>query len=101
MNAENLSPAFEVLLTHLLQWQYQSERRNRSWTLTIIGQRKKVNRCLKNSPSLKHKLTESVEEAYDDAIIAAEQETEISRTLFPSGCPWTVEQIINSEFYPD
>ncbi len=60
-----------------------------------------MSRCLKNSPSLKQKLTESIEEAYEDAIIAAKQERQLSRTLFPEACPWSFEQIMSREFYPD
>ncbi|QAX80328.1 DUF29 domain-containing protein [Yersinia hibernica] len=96
-----LESRLEVLLAHLLKWKYQEGRRSRSWMLTIIGQRQKVSRCLKESPSLKHKLNESLEGAYSDAIIAAERETQISRNVFPDTCPWTFEQIMDSEFYPE
>ncbi|RAP69463.1 DUF29 domain-containing protein, partial [Candidatus Erwinia dacicola] len=95
-----LESRLEVLLAHLLKWKYQEGRRSRSWTLTIIGQRQKVSRCLKESPSLKHKLNESLEAAYGDAIIAAERETQISRNVFPDICPWTFEQIMDADFYP-
>lgn len=95
-----LESRLEVLLAHLLKWKYQEGRRSRSWTLTIIGQRQKVSRCLKESPSLKHKLSESLEGAYSDAIIAAERETQISRNVFPDTCPWTFEQIMDTDFYP-
>ncbi|HGM5420636.1 TPA: DUF29 domain-containing protein [Serratia liquefaciens] len=95
-----LESRLEVLLAHLLKWKYQEGRRSRSWTLTIIGQRQKVSRCLKESPSLKHKLNESLEGAYSDAIIAAERETQISRNVFPDTCPWTFEQIMDTDFYP-
>lgn len=96
-----LESRLEVLLAHLLKWKYQEGRRSRSWTLTIIGQRQKVSRCLKESPSLKHKLNESLEGAYSDAIIAAERETQISRNVFPDTCPWTFEQVMNNDFYPE
>ncbi|MDQ9130390.1 DUF29 domain-containing protein [Serratia fonticola] len=96
-----LESRLEVLLAHLLKWKYQEGRRSRSWTLTIIAQRKKVKRCLRQSPSLKHKLNESLEDAYGDAVIAAESETQISRSVFPVQCPWTFEQIMDDEFYPD
>jgi hypothetical protein len=95
-----LESRLEVLLAHLLKWKYQEGRRSRSWTLTIIGQRQKVSRCLKASPSLKHKLSESLEDAYSYAIIAAERETQISRNVFPDTCPWTFEQIMDTDFYP-
>ena len=95
-----LESRLEVLLAHLLKWKYQEGHRSRSWTLTIISQRQKINRCLKESPSLKHKLNESLEGAYSDAIIAAERETQISRNVFPDTCPWTFEQIMDTNFHP-
>jgi hypothetical protein len=96
-----LESRLEILLSHLLKWKYQAGRRSRSWTLTIIGQRQKVSRCLKESPSLKHKLSESLAGAYSDAIIAAERETQISRNVFPDTCPWTFEQVMDNEFFPE
>src|SRR5471030_3288613 len=58
----------EVLLAHLLKWQFQPIRQSRSWTSTINLQRKKVSRCLKESPSLKHRLEASLSDAYEDAV---------------------------------
>jgi len=96
-----LESRLEVLLAHLLKWKYQAGRRGRSWTLTIIGQRQKVSRCLKESPSLKHKLNESLAGAYSDAVIAAERETQLSRGVFPDTCPWSFEQVMDNEFFPE
>lgn len=100
-SAENeLESRLEVLFIHLLKWQFQSERQSRSWTLTIEEQRRKIDRRLKKSPSLKHKLPEILENAYGDAIIGAERETNIKRNVFPTTCPWTFEQVMNNDFYP-
>lgn len=96
-----LESRLEVLITHLLKWQYQEGLRSHRWRLTIVGQRAKVNDCLAESPSLKHKLSESLAKAYRYSLISAEKETNISRKVFPSVCPWSFEQIINSEFYPN
>ncbi|EBR9320724.1 DUF29 domain-containing protein [Salmonella enterica subsp. enterica serovar Panama] len=101
-SAENeLESRLEVLFIHLLKWKFQSEIQGRSWKLTIEEQRRKIERRLKKSPSLKHKLPEILEDAYGDAIIGAERETNIKRNVFPDNCPWTFEQIINPDFYPD
>lgn len=96
-----LESRLEVLLAHLLKWKYQESHRSQSWTLTIIGQRRKVSRCLKQSPSLKQKLNDSIEDAYGDARIVAERETQITRNVFPDSCPWTFEKIMDTDFYPD
>jgi len=101
-SAENeLESRLEILFIHLLKWQFQSDRQGRSWQLTIEEQRRKIERRLKKSPSLKHKLPDIIEDAYGDAVISAEREPNIKRAVFPTVCPWPFEQFMNSEFYPD
>lgn len=101
-SAENeLESRLEVLFIHLLKWQFQSDRQGRSWKLTIEEQRRKIERRLKKSPSLKSKLPEILEDAYGDAIIGAERETNIKRSVFPATSPWTFEQLISMDFYPE
>ncbi|EAO8183342.1 DUF29 domain-containing protein [Salmonella enterica] len=101
-SAENeLESRLEVLFIHLLKWKFQSERQGRSWKLTIEEQRRKIERRLKKSPSLKHKLPDILEDAYGDAVIGAERETNIRRNVFPDNCPWTFEQLMNPDFYPE
>lgn len=96
-----LESRLQVLFIHLLKWQFQSERQGRSWKLTIEEQRRKAQRVLSENPSLKNRLPDILEEAYGDAIIGAERETNINRAVFPAVCPWTFEQLMNPEFYPE
>ncbi len=95
-----LESRLQVLFMHLLKWQYQSERQGRSWQLTIEEQRRKALRVFKENPSLKSRLTEIVKDAYGDAVIAAERETNIRRSVFPETCPWTFEQAVDASFWP-
>ncbi|AYB48294.1 hypothetical protein CJJ19_00725 [Candidatus Williamhamiltonella defendens] len=96
-----LESRLQMLFIHLLKWQYQSECQSRSWKLTIEEQRRKAMRVLSNNPSLKNKLTLIIEEAYGDAVIGAERETNIKRAVFPKSCPWTFDEIMDNNFYPD
>jgi len=48
-----LESRLEVLLMHLLKWQFQDDNRSRSWQLTIKEQRLGLQRHLKQNPSLK------------------------------------------------
>lgn len=48
-----------VLLSHLSKWQYQPERRGRSWELTIREQRLRVERVFGKNPGLKAVLEET------------------------------------------
>jgi hypothetical protein len=59
------------LFTHLLKWQFQPNRRSRSWTLTIKEQRRRLHRHLAQNPSLKATLEQAVLDAYGDAILEA------------------------------
>ncbi len=90
-----------VLLAHLLKWQFQPDHRSNSWNGTIIEQRRRIKRLLKDSPSLKRLLNEELGDSYQDAIPEASNETGISQTHFPSTCPYTIEQILDNHFYPN
>ena len=96
-SAENeLESRLQVLFMHLLKWDYQPSRRGKSWQLTIEEQRRKIDRRLSKSPSLKHKLPDIIDDAYGDAVIAAERETGLERSVFPSACPWSLEEALSN-----
>ena len=96
-----LESRLEVLFLHLLKWAFLPSHRGRSWQLTIAEQRRKVARRLSKSPSLKRELDEMTTDAYGDAILSAARETGMDENTFPKSCPWSFEQIMDSEFYPD
>jgi hypothetical protein len=91
---------FEVLLVHLLKWSYQANRRSNSWKDTIWEQRRRIELLLKDSPSLKHRLAERVADAYPGALVAAARETNLPKETFPKICPYSLEQILDEDFYP-
>lgn len=91
----------KVLLMHLLKWQFQPGGRSTSWRLTIAEQRREVVEHLADNPSLKAKLPEAVENAYGGAILAAARETNLALDMFPHVCPWSFEQMIDGNFWPD
>jgi hypothetical protein len=83
-----------ILLAHLLKWQYQPERRSRSWEATIKEQRRRIERVLRKNPGLKSYLDEAFENAYGDARLIAVRETGLEENTFPEDCPWTLEQTL-------
>ncbi|ECT1020607.1 TPA: DUF29 domain-containing protein [Salmonella enterica] len=95
-----LESRLQVLFMHLLKWQYQSERQGRSWQLTIEEQRLRALKVLSENPSLKSKLSGIIADAYRIAVINAERETNIRRSVFPETCPWTFEQAVDASFWP-
>jgi hypothetical protein len=56
-----------LLLTHLMKWQWQPEKRGKSWMQTIREQRKAIRKILKNSPSLRSHVPEMLAEAWAEA----------------------------------
>jgi hypothetical protein len=89
-----------TLLMHMLKWQFQPNKRSRSWELTIIEQRIRVEELLKDSSSLKHQLEERIVDAYEIAILKAERETGLPRKKFPAVCFYTIDELLDDTFYP-
>lgn len=98
-----LESQLTVLLMHLLKWQYQPERRGRSWTATIKNQRLKVSHALQDNPSLKPQLPTIGTRAYESAVLDAVSETNLDENSFPATFEktgWSWEQVLDPEFYP-
>ena len=89
-----------VLLGHLLKWHFQPKKRSNSWLATIREQRREVATLLQENPSLKAYLNEALQLAYQSGIDLAVRETELPYGTFPEICPYTLEQILSSEFLP-
>ncbi len=96
-----LESRLTVLLQHLLKWKYQEGRRSRSWTLTIDVQRIQFRKTLKENPGLMPLLDEIIMDAYQLAVVYAARETKISSNVFPATCPWSLEEAVQEDFYPD
>jgi hypothetical protein len=96
-----LESRFEILLLHLLKWQYQPERRSNSWKRSIIEQRRQLPRVIDENPGLKPLLPKIFANAYGDALAVIPLETDLATEIFPDECQWTPEQTLNDEFWPD
>lgn len=83
-----------VLLAHLLKWDFQPERRGKSWLNTIKIQRIDLQDVLNDSPGLKNELQKSILTAYRKAILLASDETGLPETAFPETSPYSIEQIM-------
>jgi len=91
------------LIQHLLKWQYQPSKRmtGRSWELTIVEQRSSLRRVLRKNPTLRARLSDIMADIYLDAVKLAAIETGLDKHAFPVHCPWTAEQILDDEFWPE
>jgi hypothetical protein len=95
-----LASRFEVLLCHLLKWQFQSARRSQSWQRTIRDQRASIAKRLAKMPSLQPVLgdEEWLADVFNDAVRLASEQTGLEE--FPETCPWTIKQLLDPDFLP-
>ena len=96
-----LESRLEVLLMHLLKWQFQPDRRGASWEITIKGQRREITDLLSENPSLKSKLDEITAKAYKHATYYAHIETGFPEEDFPPNCTWAYEDFMDEDFWPE
>ncbi|TVQ09377.1 MAG: DUF29 domain-containing protein [Leptolyngbya sp. DLM2.Bin27] len=82
-----------VLLGHLLKWHYQPEARSKSWVYTIREQRRKIQRHLKENPSLKPYLSEAIVIGYEDGLDLVGRETPLDPQQLPQSCPFSETEI--------
>jgi hypothetical protein len=108
-NLRELESRLVILMAHLLKWQFQLKQLNElwekfkgsSWRQSIIEQRYKINKLLKANPSLKAHLQNAMMSAYPDAIELATRETQLPSSTFPNECHYTIEQLLDDDFYPN
>jgi hypothetical protein len=95
---DKLESALTVLLMHMLKWDHQPDKRSRSWENTIVEQRDRVHRQLRENPSLKSRREEAVRDGYRAGRLRASAETDLDLDRFPEACPYDWDAIVNREF---
>ena len=96
-----LTNRLAVLMAHLLKWQFQPKLCGNSWQNTIDVQRFDVKELLEENPTLVAKLNERMERAYSKSLLLAVRETGLSKPLFPPLCPFTAEQLLSEDYWPE
>ena len=85
-----------TLITHLLKWSHQPDRRSGSWRATIIEQRQELQGLVSRGVLRNH--AEAVlEDAYSKAIERAVAETGLAAETFPAACPYTLDQLLATD----
>ncbi len=87
-----------ILIGHLLKWDYQSEKRSKSWQATIREQRREILRLLQENPSLQPYSAEAAADAYESGLDLVVRETPLDYKNFPEDCDYTVEQLLDPDF---
>lgn len=105
-----LKSNLKILLIHLLKLKIQydvPETMKASWYSSVVEHRQRVIDNLTDTPSLKSFLIEAVEKAYPDACKLAIKEGKLAKfgirvpeeSEYPLTCPFSVEQILDEDFY--
>jgi hypothetical protein len=96
-----------VLLTHLLKLAIAARERpgdlaraGRGWRTTCRTQRRLLDKRLCRNPSLRPTVPEECAEAYAIAREEAATALDVEEAVVPLVCPWTPEQVLEMDFWP-
>ena len=96
-----------VLLTHLLKLAIAARespedlvRAGRGWRTTCRTQRRLLDKRLRRNPSLRPTVPEECAEAYAIAREEAATALDVEEAVVPLVCPWTPEQVLDMDFWP-
>lgn len=90
-----------ILIGHLLKWDYQPDKRSKSWRVTIQIQRREIENLLEDNPSLKSYLSEAIPKGYQAGVDLVRLETPLDYEDLPKTCPYTSGQLFDSDFPTD
>jgi hypothetical protein len=90
----------EVLLRHLLKWEFQPEKRKSGWHSTIVEQRSQLHYLIDESPSLGKFPQSQLQSMYQLARIKAQNETGLPLSTFPERSPYSISQVLAEQFLP-
>lgn len=99
-NRRALGSYLELVLLHLLKWQFQPGKRSAGWMESINKGRNAIERLLEESPSLVPQLATKAIAEYRRARRGAAKETGLPLATFPEECLFTLDQI-TGDFWPD
>jgi Domain of unknown function DUF29 len=94
--------ALQVLLEHLLKWQFQANRRSRGWRTAVAQQRLKIGEHRDENPGLESCIPEMLAQAYMAARLDVTGRFLRRSDPRPAeSCPRTFEQVMDEQFWPD
>jgi hypothetical protein len=92
---DKLLSSIRLIIHHLLKWDYQPQKRSRSWEITIKRERNNIEFYLEDSPSLKKYLCDEwIKKIYKNACLDAMKETGLD---FPDICPYSISEILERQ----
>ncbi len=96
-----LGSRLRVLLAHLLKLRMEpGSRATQVWMATVKVQRYEIRQLLRRAPSLQRGVEEEVAAVFGLAVSSAAAGTELPETKFPETCPFSIDQILDDQFFP-
>ncbi|BAZ86637.1 DUF29 domain-containing protein [Dolichospermum compactum] len=89
------------IMIHILllqYWEQEYDRNYRHWRGEIIAFRDDINNNL--TTTLKNKLSQELEHIYNVSMKLVIEKTGISLNLLPDNCPYSLEQLLDDNWYP-
>lgn len=99
-----LASRIEQIVIHLLKLQLSpASDPRRGWRESVHRQRSEIGRLLDQSPSLKREVQPAVESVWRGARAAAADALagEVEERALPAACPYTPDQILDPDFWPE
>lgn len=94
---DRLLSSLRLIVHHLLKWDYQPQKRSRSWLGTIQRERANISLYLEDSPSLKRYLDDTwLHKMYVVACADAFKETGLQ---FPEVCPYGIRDVLERDIH--
>lgn len=89
---DRLVSSMRLILHDLLKWDFQSEKRSKSWQNSVQRERNNIRFYLEDSPSLKRYLCDRwLHKMYDNARLDASGETGLD---LPMDCPYKIQDVL-------
>ena len=96
-----IGSALKIVLEHLLKWNFQPTKRSASWTDSIEEHRDRISRILEDSPSLATLPEQILKVEYQRARRKVLRDTRLAQKAVPTACPFTLEQVLDPNFWPE
>ena len=88
-------------LLKLIYWEAEKAYNAWGWRDTIVEQRIQIELSLEDSPSLRLLLTDLFLDCYQKARSTALRKYQLPTDFFPAEPPFTLEDVLNSDYLPE
>jgi hypothetical protein len=103
-NFNKVRSLLRQIIIHILlleYWQQEYERNYRHWKGEIIAFRDDLNNSLTTTLKNKLSLSQELETIYNVSKKFVIQKTGLHQKLFPDNCPYSLEQLLDDNWYPE